>query len=82
MSGQSRNESNPVYVTYTYTTARKQDEEEESGSVFSSRYSSYSHCSGIGSLSSTQRINELRPKSKIVISKCSTLANTKRKSET
>ena len=48
----------------------------------SSCYSSNSIWSAAQSQGTSQRLNELKPKSKILISKCSTLANTKKKSET
>lgn len=76
------NPSSPIYFAYTYTATRKGDLDDDNRSVASSCYSSNSRWSGFQSLGSTQRLNELKPKSKIVISKCSTLANTKKKSET
>lgn len=64
--------------TYTYTTNHKISNNEHS-QLSNSRYSTYSNISAFKSLNSTCRINELKPKSKIVISNCSTHAYTKRK---
>jgi hypothetical protein len=74
--------SPPIYFAYTYTANRKGDFDDDNRSVASSCYSSNSRWSAFQSLGSTQRINQIKPKSKILISKCSTLANTKKKSET
>lgn len=75
------NPSSPIYFAYTYTGSWR-EADEDARSVASSSYSAQSRWSGFQSLGATQRINELKPKSKIVISKCSTVANTKKKSET
>lgn len=72
--------SSPIYFAYTYTAGKRSDLEDDKRSMASSCYSSNSIWSAAQSQGTSQRLNELKPKSKILISKCSTLANTKKQS--